>query len=109
MRVTDTKVLDAAVERVTGEIRPIGGVTGTGTVYAINHNGDNALTTLRYCFAKADFRSAEEPFESEGKEFARGSFIVRDIAAADLDKAAKELGHAVHAMAAEYAPLTMPV
>ena len=100
VRVTDAKVLETPMERVTGELRSPGGVTGTGTVFAINHNADNALTTLRYRFAKADFQSAEEPFEVGGKKFARGSFIVRGVPAADLDKAAKELGVAVVALAA---------
>jgi len=98
VRVTDVKVLDAPMERVTGEIRPSGGVVGTGTVFAINHNADNALATLRYRLAKADFQSAEQPFEAAGKKFARGSFIVRGVSAAELDKAAKELGVSVYAV-----------
>jgi hypothetical protein len=100
VRVTDPKVLDAAMERVTGEIRSKGGVVGSGSVFAINHNADNALVTLRYRFAKADFQSAQEPFEAGGQKFARGSFIVRGVPQADLDKAAKELGVTVHALAA---------
>ena len=36
------------MERVTGDDRAPGGVTGTGSVFAINPNGDNALATLRY-------------------------------------------------------------
>jgi hypothetical protein len=99
VRVTDAKVLDAPMERVTGEIKSPGGVTGTGTVFAINHNGDNALVTLRYRLAKADFQSAEEPFEAAGHKFARGSFIVRGVPQADLDKAATELGVPVVALA----------
>ncbi|HUQ81395.1 MAG TPA: M14 family zinc carboxypeptidase [Gemmatimonadaceae bacterium] len=100
VRVTDAKVLEAPMERVTGEIRSPGGVTGTGPVFAINHNADNALTTLRYRFPKADFQSAEEAFEAGGKKFVRGSFVIRGLAAAELDKAAKELGVPVVALAA---------
>ena len=48
VRVTDTKVLDAAMERVSGEVRSPGGVNSSGSVFVINHNGDNALATLRY-------------------------------------------------------------
>jgi hypothetical protein len=92
VRVTDVKVLETPMERVTGEIRSPGGVTGTGTLFAINHNGDNALATLRYRFAKADFQVAEEGFDAGGKRFGRGSFIVKGVAQADLDKTAKELG-----------------
>jgi hypothetical protein len=100
VRVTDVKVLDAPMERVTGEIRSPGGVTGTGTVFAINHNADNALVTLRYRLAKADFQVAEESFEAAGKRFARGSFVVKGVPQADLDKAAKELGVPVVALPA---------
>jgi zinc carboxypeptidase len=98
VRVTDAKVLDAPMERVTGEIRSPGGVTGTGTLFAINHNGDNALATLRYRFAKADFQVAEEAFDAAGKRFGRGSFVVKGVSQADLDKAAKELGLSVVAI-----------
>jgi hypothetical protein len=99
VRVTDVKVLDAPMERVTADIRATGGVTGTGTIFAINHNADNSLATLRYRFAKADFQVAEEPFDAAGKRFARGSFMVKGVPQADLDKAAKELGIPVVAVA----------
>src|SRR5262249_16947689 len=77
-----------------------GGVSGTGAMYAINANGDNALATLRYKFRDADFQSAEEAFDAGGTHFNRGSFVVRGVAAGDLDKAAKELGIAAHAIPA---------
>ena len=48
VRVTDAKVLDAPMEPVKGDVKAPSGVTGTGTVFAINHNADNALITLRY-------------------------------------------------------------
>ena len=99
VRVTDPKVLDAPMTLVTGEIKSPGGVTGTGTIFAINHNGDNALATLRYRLKEADFQAAEAPFEAAGKKFSRGSFLIRGVAAADLDRAAKDLGIAVEALA----------
>ncbi len=99
VRVTDAKVLDVPMTRVTGEIKSPGGVTGTGTVFAVNHNGDNALATLRYRLKQADFQAAEAPFEAAGKKFNRGSFLIRGVAAADLDRAAKDLGVAVTALA----------
>ena len=102
VRVTDQKVLEVPMARVTGEINAPGGVSGTGSVYLINHNADNALATLRYRFAAADFQSAESPFEAEGRRFVRGSFIVRGVNGAELDRAAKELG--VPVVAASAAP-----
>ncbi len=100
VRVTDPKILDTPMERVTGDIRPAGGVSGTGSVFAINHNGDNALATLRYRLKDADFQAAEEPFESAGQKFGRGSFVVRNVAAADLDRVTKELGVKAYAIPA---------
>jgi hypothetical protein len=101
-RVSDLKVLDAKMDPVKGQVKAPGGVNGTGSVSLINHNADSALATLRYRFPKADFDAAEEPFEAAGKKFNRGSFIVRNVSADDLNKAAAELG--VQAYAAEAAP-----
>ena len=100
VRVTDPKILSVPMEAVTGEIRAPGGVIGSGTVFAINHNADNALATLRYRFKDADFQIAEQPFDAGGKRFGRGSFIVRRISSGDLDKAARELGIQAYALAA---------
>jgi len=98
VRVTDPKVLAVPMESVTGEIKAPGGVVGSGTVFAINHNADNALATLRYRLRDADFQIAEQPFEAAGQKFGRGSFIVRRISSGDLDKVARELGLKVYAL-----------
>src|SRR6266571_229571 len=45
VRVTEAKVLEAAMERVNGEVRSPSAVNGGGTVYVINHNADNVLAT----------------------------------------------------------------
>jgi hypothetical protein len=108
-RVTDLKVLDAAMERVTGDVKAAGGVTGAGGVYAIDHNADNALATLRYRLRAADIAAAEEPFTAAGKKFARGSFVVRGVARDDLDRAARELGLSVVALSAAPVVKTHPV
>jgi hypothetical protein len=102
VRVTDVKALDAAMEKVNGELRAPGGVTGTGTVFLINENADNDLITLRYRLRKANFDSAEEPFEVAGKKFNRGSYIIRNVLMDDLNRATKELG--IQATAVTQAP-----
>ena len=101
-RVTDVKVLDAVMSVVSGPVLAPGGVEGAGSVFLINHNTDSALITLRYRFRDASFEAAEEPFEASGHKFNRGSFVVRNIAAADFAKAAQELG--LRAWAVEAAP-----
>jgi len=92
VRVTDVKVLDAAMAPVSGEVRASGGIKGSGSVYIINHNTDNALMTFRYRFNEAAIDAAEEPFEASGQKFNRGSFVVRNVKSSDLERAASELG-----------------
>jgi hypothetical protein len=77
VRVTDVKVLQASMDRVTGTINSQGGISGTGSVYLINHNADNALATLRFRLKELEIEAAEEPFEAAGRKFNRGSFIIR--------------------------------
>jgi len=92
VRVVDAKVLDVPMEKVSGTVRAPGGVRGEGSVFAINHNGDNALATLRYRLRAADIQAAEEPFTANGSRFARGSFVIRNVSRDDLDKVTRELG-----------------
>jgi len=108
LRVTDPKVLSVPMEIVSGEINAPGGVIGSGTVFAINHNADNALATLRYRLKDADFQIAEQPFESAGEKFGRGSFITRRVSAGDLDKATRELGLKAYGLASAPSVPTHP-
>jgi hypothetical protein len=98
-RVTDPAVLSVPMTVVPGEIRAPGAVHGSGPVFAVNHNADTALMTLRYRFRDADFETAEEPFEAAGRKFNRGSFLIRGPQAAEMRSAASELGLSVHALA----------
>ena len=76
VRVTDVKVLDAAMERVTGDVRaPRNQRERFGIRRQSQHR--HALATLRYRFRGATMEAAEEPFETAGKKFNRGSFIIR--------------------------------
>jgi hypothetical protein len=102
LRVTDVKVLGAAMERINGDVRSPGGANGSGPIYLVNHNADNSLITLRYRLKKASFEAAEEPFEAGGRKFNRGSFIIRNATADDVNKASSELG--IQATAVEQAP-----
>ncbi len=98
VRVTDPAVLTAPMMRVTGDVTAAGGTSGIGTVFAINHNADNALVTLRYALRDADIQLAEEPFESGGAKFSRGTFVIRGVSSNDLDTVARELGLQVRAL-----------
>jgi hypothetical protein len=109
LRVVDAKVLDTPMERVTGEVHAPGGVSGTGSVFAIKHNGDNALATLRYKLRAADFQAAEDPFTANGQKFGRGSFIISGIKQAELDKTTRDLGLTAYAIGSAPTVKTHPV
>ncbi len=92
VRVMDLKALSAAMERVSGEVRTPGSVSGSGSIYLINHNADNSLVTLRYRLKEVAFEAAEEPFEAGGRKFNRGSFIIRKAEINAVRQAANDLG-----------------
>ena len=99
VRVTDIKVLDAAMERVSGDVRAPGGVNGTGSILLVNHNADNSLITLRYSLKNAAVEVAEEPFTAGGRKFNRGSFIIRNAAATETSRLLADLGLQAYAVA----------
>ena len=109
VRVTDTKVLQAPMERITGDVRSAGGIMNSGSVYLINHNADNALVTLRYRLKDVEMDAAEEPFEAAGRKFNRGSFIIRRAGGEELRRVANELGVQVYAVAEAPSVKTHPV
>jgi hypothetical protein len=109
VRVTDTKVLEAAMEAVSGPVHSVGAVNSNGSVYLINHNADNSLATLRYRLRNVAMDAAEEPFEAAGHKFNRGSFIIRKAPADDLQRAASDLGIQVLAVAEAPTVKTHPV
>ena len=96
IRVTDVRLLDVAAEKIAGEVRAKGGIEpslqGTGSAFLVNHNADTALATLRYKFKDATFDAAEEPFEAAGRKFSRGSFVIRNVSASELNAAAEQIG-----------------
>jgi hypothetical protein len=100
VRVTDAKVLQAPMEKVQGEVRAPGGVSGTGPVLVLNHDADPALIALRYRLKDVAFDAAEEPFEAAGRKFNRGSLVIKAADPAPVHAAAAELGLQLHALPA---------
>ena len=109
VRVTDPRVFAIPMERISGAVRAPGGVTGSGQIFVVNHNADNTLMTLRYRLKNAVFNVAEEPFEAAGRKFNRGSFVISNVARADLERAATELGLQAQALDAAPAVKSHPV
>ena len=124
VRVMDTQVLEVPVERVSGAVRSLGGVSrrspegakaegitvgsSNTTVFVINHNADNGIFALRYRLPNAHIVVAEEPFEGAGQKFNRGSFIILGTPEADVDREASALGVRVHALSAAPSVATHP-
>src|SRR5262245_55783450 len=116
VRVADVKVLDAPSDKIA-EVRASGALTGSGSIFLLNHTADNALVTLRYKFKDASFEAAEEPFDAAGKKFNRGTLIIKSVAAgtpngisaADMQKAATDLGLQVTAVASAPPVKTHPL
>ncbi len=100
VRVTDAKALDASLEKIAGDVKSAGAVNGSGQIFAINHDADPSLIALRYRLKSATFEAAEEPFEAAGHTFNRGSFLIRNAGAPDLEAAVNELGLQAYALAA---------
>jgi hypothetical protein len=107
-RVTDRKVLDAPMESVK-EVRAPGGISGDGTIFVINNNAEPALGSLRYKLRDVSIEAAEEPFESGGKKFNRGSFVFRNVNRAQLSQAVSDLGLRANAISEAPAVKTHPV
>jgi len=108
-RVTDAKVLDAAMKNVTETVHAAGGAKGDGIIFAINNNAEPAMATLRYRLKDANMEAAEEGFENDGKKFNRGTFLIRNVTRADLNQATADLGLQAIAMGAAPGVKTHPV
>jgi len=101
-RVVDSKVLSVPMERVT-EPRPAGGVSGEGTIFAIENHAEPALATLRYRLKDASIDAAEEGFEAGGYKYPRGTFLLKGVERAELDATTRSLN--LHATALAAAPI----
>src|SRR5467141_4775792 len=107
-RILDAKILQDPMERIT-ELRAPGGVKGEGNIFAIENHAEPGLASLRYRLKDTDMQVAEEPFDSSGKKFTRGSLVIRKVSRADLDRAASDLGLQVVALGTAPSVKTHPV
>ena len=108
VRITDPKILSAPMERVT-EPGVGGGVKGEGGVLAIENRAEPALASLRYKLKDAQMEVAEDGFEAGGKKFRAGTVVLKSPDRGEFDRAAKELGLPVVALAAAPAVKTHPL
>jgi len=111
VRVTDRQVLAAGSSRVEGPVRSRGGVAGSGPVFVVSQRGDDAMFRLRYALGEATVEAAAAPFRAAGRDYPRGTWLVRGISKDVFDHAAGEAGVGVDAIAATAVPkvATRPV
>jgi hypothetical protein len=108
IRVMQVGILDAPMHKVE-KIELPGGIDGQGKIFLIGHNTDNTLVTLRFRLASVAMEAAEEAFEADGLKFKAGTFILRDVNRAQLEKAVSELGIHVHATNAKLSVASHPL
>jgi len=98
--VTDKAILAQAMTPVTAEVKPAGGIEGTGAVIVVEHTTDNNLMKFRFANATVKMLAAEEDFTLNGKSYRAGSFIIPAGDRAKLEASLKELGLSAVAVAA---------
>ena len=77
VRVKDVAILQGAMHLLDSDVRPEASIQGNeGRVYAVPNYADLGLALLRFRLADERILVAEEPFESEGQKFPRGTFLI---------------------------------
>jgi hypothetical protein len=107
VRVTDPKILEAAMSLLGKDVAIEGQVMGKGkaVAFAVNHTAEPELMTFRYRLKDIKMLAAEDEFTQGSAKFVSGSFVIpgegnpADVEGR-LDTAARDLGLAVHRLAA---------
>jgi hypothetical protein len=108
-RVTDRQVLAVPMARVDSPGQPRGGVSGGGSVFVVANHGDDAMMMLRYALGDAKVEAAAAPFRADGRDYPRGSWVVRGIGAEAVKSAAADAGVTVEALDGAPSVSTRPV
>ncbi len=99
VNLTDKAILTSPMTLITADVKPIGGVVGSGTTLIIEHNTDNVLMSFRFKNPKVEMLAAEEDFELNGRKFKAGAFLIPDADRAALEPQLTSLGIAAVATA----------
>jgi len=107
VRVTDVKILDAAMSLLNENVAIEGKIIGKekAAAYAVNHTAEPELMTFRYRLKDVKMLAAEDGFSQGDVKFVSGSFIIPvDGNPAGLESrlgaAARDLGLMVYRLAA---------
>lgn len=90
--VADAGILSSPMTAVTSDVKPAGGVEGSGSVLILEHTAENRLATLRFRNTGVTMRAAEQPFEVSGRKFSAGSILIAAADRARLDRQLAGLG-----------------
>ena len=120
IRVEDTAILDARMEKVEGMVTAEGGLerhTRRPAAFLINYNADARLTTFAFKMSDLKIEAAEAAFEAEGQKFNAGTFIVKTAdnpgeLEQQLREAGARYGFTAHSVAdvpeVDTHPITLP-
>ncbi|MGD8828565.1 MAG: M14 family zinc carboxypeptidase, partial [Gammaproteobacteria bacterium] len=97
-RVTDRKVLKVPMHIVNRAVATVGGVEGLGRIFVVDNRAQPDLIRLRYRLRNADMAAVEQGFDLDGERFHAGSLVIRNVNAAELRRAADDLGLRIRAV-----------
>ncbi|MGD8276802.1 MAG: M14 family zinc carboxypeptidase [Gemmatimonadota bacterium] len=116
VRVEDPAILQSAMTLAEAPVRAPGGVEGSGNAaaYLVDFNADNKLTAFRYRHRNLRIGAAERSFESGGRRYGAGTFIIRadgngGSLRQTLEQAGREFGFTAVGVATVPAVDTHPV
>jgi hypothetical protein len=113
VRVEDVAVLDARMDLTTWPVQEAGGIANAdgATAFLIDYNADNALASFRFAHRDLAIEAAEQSFESDGRSYKPGTFIVRNTGnvASTLEEAGREYGFTAHGVRTMPSVATHPV
>ncbi len=98
-KIDDKTILDQPMTLVAADVKPAGGISGTGSVVVVEHNVDNKLVTFRFALKDVKMSAAEEPFDAGGRHYEAGAFVIANADAAKIDPVLRDLGLTGYAMA----------
>jgi hypothetical protein len=97
--VTSKEILDLPMTLLRSDAKVQGGISGSGDTLIIDHTADNTLMQFRFRSAAVKMEAAEEDFETGGRQFHAGAFVIPSADRAKLEPAIRELGLAAYAVA----------
>jgi hypothetical protein len=101
-RILDNSILKAPMKLVEDPTAPSSTASLSGDTFLIENHADPSLITLRYQLPHATITATDASLTSDGHAYPAGTWIVRDVSAGDLEKAAAPLH--LHVVAASGLP-----